>query len=128
MSRRSLPTFEKGQLLWVVGILSFGLTAIGGAIGLSTLPGVIFLLGFFVLIPLILVLGEEFPLVEPAEEVQPVEQVQPTRERDPIEELRRRYARGEISETEFENRLERLLETEEQTPDPARQERSYEFE
>lgn len=128
MNRRSLPTFEKGQLLWVVGILSFGLTALVGAIGIPTLPGIIFLLGFFILIPLILVLGEDFPLVEPTEEEQLVEQVQPTRERDPIEELRRRYARGEISETEFENRLERLLETEEQTSEPARQERSYEFE
>jgi uncharacterized membrane protein len=33
---------------------------------------------------------------------------------DPLEELRRRYAEGEIDEAEFERRLERLLETEDE--------------
>ncbi|WP_436929261.1 SHOCT domain-containing protein [Halosimplex halobium] len=31
---------------------------------------------------------------------------------DPVDELRQRYARGEIDEAEFEQRLDRLLETE----------------
>lgn len=36
-------------------------------------------------------------------------------EDDPLESLRERYASGEIDETEFERRVERLLETESET-------------
>jgi len=48
---------------------------------------------------------------------------------DALAELRRRYAQGELTDAEFERRLERLLETEsvadaraavERTPDPVR--------
>jgi uncharacterized membrane protein len=46
---------------------------------------------------------------------------------DPLEQLRDRYARGELSEAEFERKLERLLETEGmEVPDGASERRERE--
>ncbi|GAA0228241.1 SHOCT domain-containing protein [Haladaptatus pallidirubidus] len=46
------------------------------------------------------------------------------RERDALETLRKRYANGEIGESEFEQRLDTLLETE--SPTPREKELSFE--
>jgi len=45
---------------------------------------------------------------------------------DAIDELRRRYARGELTEAEFERRVEKLIETEGETPAGHTREREYE--
>lgn len=116
----SLPTYDKSTLLWTVAILSFGLTALIGSVApiapvapvAAALSGAIFVLGFFILIPLIWVLGEDFPLVE-SESADGRGTRAVERESNPVAELRRRYATGELTEAEFERRLERLLETEE---------------
>ncbi|MFC6717312.1 SHOCT domain-containing protein [Natrialbaceae archaeon GCM10025810] len=112
----SLPTFDRTTLMWLVAILSFGMTALVGAAAplipvLAPLSGMIFVLGFFILLPLIWLLGDDFPLVEP----EGAEGVRATDDRprpNPVAELRDRYATGELTEAEFERRLERLLETE----------------
>jgi uncharacterized membrane protein len=65
---------------------------------------VVFVVGWFLLVPLFGVLSEEEVVRSDAEDE--------TAASSPLDELRERYARGEIDEVEFERRLERLLETE----------------
>lgn len=93
----------------VVAVLTFGLTAATAvAIPPSAagpgFPGalipLIAVVGWFVVTPLILLLGVPFG----GDEAE-------TDDRDPLERLRDRYAAGEISEAEFDRKVERLLET-----------------
>lgn len=110
----ALPTFEKSKLIGLVAVLSFGLTSLFAVLlpgALGPLIPATFVLGFFVLIPLVALLGEDFPLVEPAD-AEADAASSPATTGDPLETLRERYATGEIGEEEFERRLERLLETE----------------
>jgi len=110
----ALPTFEKIRLTGLIGILSFGLTALFAVLLPALLEPLIpatFILGFFVLIPLIWVLGEDFPLVASGNEADSAVDRSATAER-PVAALRERYATGEIDEAEFERRLDRLLATE----------------
>ncbi|WP_144798033.1 SHOCT domain-containing protein [Halorubrum depositum] len=111
----SLPTFEKKRLIGLLAILSFGFTSLFAVLlpeVLSALIPATFILGFFVLIPLVLVLGEDFPLVE-SEGADGESGSTTATTDDPLATLRERYATGEIGEAEFERRLDRLLETEE---------------
>ncbi|QAU13759.1 SHOCT domain-containing protein [Halorubrum sp. BOL3-1] len=99
------------RLTGLIAVLSFGLTSLF-AVLLPTVLGPLipatFILGFFVSIPLVWVLGEDFPLV--ASESADVPE-STTAER-PVAALRERYATGEIDEAEFERKLDRLLATE----------------
>ncbi|QKG93060.1 SHOCT domain-containing protein [Halorubrum sp. SS5] len=109
----SLPTFEKKRLIGLIAILSFGLTSLFAVLlptALGPLIPATFITGFFILIPLVLVLGEDFPLVAADEPDAPAAS-DATAER-PVAALRDRYASGEIDEAEFERRLDRLLATE----------------
>ncbi|MGQ3329575.1 MULTISPECIES: SHOCT domain-containing protein [Halorubrum] len=109
----ALPTFEKKRLIGLIAILSFGVTALFAVLLPEILGPLIpatFILGFFILIPLVVLLGDDFPLV--GAEV-PAEQSISAAEDDPLATLRERYATGEIGEEEFERKLDRLLETEE---------------
>ncbi|EMA58310.1 SHOCT domain-containing protein [Halorubrum lipolyticum] len=111
----SLPTFEKKRLIGLIAILSFGLTSLFAVLLPEVLGALIpatFILGFFVLVPLVLLLGEDFPLVE-SESTGGESASTPTATDDPLATLRERYATGEIGEEEFERKLDRLLETEE---------------
>ncbi|MEZ3162672.1 SHOCT domain-containing protein [Halorubrum sp. RMP-47] len=108
----ALPTFEKKRLIGLIAILSFGLTSLFAVLlptALGPLIPATFITGFFILIPLVLVLGEDFPLV--AADDADAEAASPAAER-PVAALRERYATGEIDEAEFERRLDRLLATE----------------
>jgi len=110
----ALPTFEKKRIVGLVAILSFGFTALFAVLLPEVLGALIpatFILGFFVLIPLVLLLGEDFPLVEPPEADGRPTSTTATNE-NPLATLRERYATGEIGEEEFERKLDRLLETE----------------
>ncbi|ELZ46147.1 hypothetical protein C463_04744 [Halorubrum californiense DSM 19288] len=109
----ALPTFEKKRLIGLIAILSFGLTSLLAVLLPSVLGPLIpatFITGFFILIPLVLVLDEDFPLVA-ADEPDPSTESGTTAER-PVAALRERYASGEIDEAEFERKLDRLLATE----------------
>jgi len=111
----SLPTFEKKRLIGLVAVLSFGLTSLFAVLlpgALGPLIPATFILGFFVIIPLVLLLGEDFPLVE-SDDAAGASAATTAAAGDPLETLRERYATGEIGEEEFERRLDRLLETEE---------------
>src|SRR6056297_2268238 len=107
--------FEKKRLLGALSVLTFGLTAFFAVVGLEFLVPTTFVLGFFIVIPLIAILGDSLPMVVSGGGEERVA-VEATRSDasgdDPIDELRARYARGELTDAEFERRLERLLETE----------------
>ncbi|NHN60191.1 MULTISPECIES: SHOCT domain-containing protein [Halorussus] len=110
MRERSVQ-FEKKRLIATLSVLTFGLTAFFAVVGLEFLVPTIFVLGFFILVPLVAILGDSLPWVE--SEVDGVEVERSVDAGDgPIDELRARYARGELTDEEFERRLERLLETE----------------
>ncbi|UPV75329.1 SHOCT domain-containing protein [Halorussus limi] len=110
MNERSVR-FEKKTLLAALSILTFGLTALFAVVGLEFLVPTTFVLGFFIVVPLVALLGDSLPMVETAVDGVEVERSDDFGE-GPIDELRARYARGELTDEEFERRLERLLETE----------------
>ena len=107
MSKTSSTGLGQLRLIGLVAVLTFALTALTAVVGFSTLPAVLFILGYFLVIPLIALLGESFPLVASSPASSDVDSTQ-----DPLETLRDRFARGEIDQEEFERRLESLLETE----------------
>jgi uncharacterized membrane protein len=112
----ALPTFEKKRLIGLIAILSFGLTSLSAVLlpgSVAPLGPALFITGFFILIPLVLVLGEDFPLVAADDEAAASADSTATGSAErPVAALRERYASGEIDEAEFERRLDRLLETE----------------
>ncbi|WP_134671003.1 SHOCT domain-containing protein [Halorussus marinus] len=103
-------TFERKRLLGVLAVLTFGLTALTAVLGLVGLTPVIFVFGFFIVVPLVAILGDSLPFVASAGEAG--DRAPDADAVDPVERLRDRYARGDISDEEFERRLERLIETE----------------
>jgi len=106
----TLPTFGKTRLTGLIGILSFGLTSLLAVLlppALGPLVPAVFITGFFLLIPLVWLLGDDFPLVASSDGSTDTAATE-----RPIAELRDRYATGEIDEAEFERKLDRLLATE----------------
>jgi len=102
--------FERKQLLGVLSVLTFGLTALTAVLGLGALTPAIFVLGFFIVVPLVAILGDSLPFVASGGEA--TDRGIDADAIDPVERLRTMYARGELSDEEFERRLERLIETE----------------
>ncbi len=109
--RDSSVQFEKKRLVGILSVLTFGLTALTAVLSLEFLVPVIFVLGFFLVVPLVALLGDSLPIVESEGDDSRAETVKSSGD-DPVEQLRARYARGELTDEEFERRLERLLETE----------------
>ncbi|GAA0520656.1 Short C-terminal domain-containing protein [Halorubrum aquaticum] len=114
----ALPTFEKKRLMGLIAVLSFGLTSLFAVLELGVLIPATFVVGFLILLPLVAVLGDDFPLVEPVDATAETAASadagrSESHAANPVATLRRRYATGEIGEEEFERRLDRLLETEE---------------
>ena len=114
----------RDELPGIVAVLVLGLGL--ADLFLNVVPGVpfwvIFIIGFAVVLPLVGILfdGDD----ESATETEP--SADRPDEEDPLERLKRRYADGEIGDEEFERRLERLLETEDEgaAADYLRRERS----
>lgn len=107
MSHFGAATFTKYELMAIVVIASLGLTALVAVGGGDRIIPMIFILGFFVLLPLIYLLGDRFPLVESPTERKETQMT-------PVEALNNQYATGEINHDEFEHRLDRLLEMDDQ--------------
>jgi len=66
----------------------------------------IWVVGFAVLLPLVGILTDDGDETDESE----------SDAEDPIERLKRRYADGELGDEEFERRLERLLQTDDEEP------------
>lgn len=66
----------------------------------------VWIIGFAVLLPV-------FSMLFGTDEEEAEEASEPPRS-DPLDDLKRRYANGELDDDEFEARLERLLETEDE--------------
>ena len=76
------------------------------AVFLGAVPAaVVFVVGWFLLVPSIAIVGGTLYVGGEDETPDPAAD-------DPVETLRDRYARGELTDEEFEARVERLLETE----------------
>lgn len=101
---------EKKRLLAALSVLTFGLTTLTAVLELGILVPAIFVFGFFLVVPLVALLGDALPFVE--REGDGTDVRRDTSAEDPVERLRARYADGELTHEEFERRLERLIETE----------------
>jgi len=101
------------NLVSILGVLTAVVTLPVGvltALFLGFLPAaVVFVIGWFLLTPLLIIGGEELvPLLRERQTATATATEVP--EEDPLEELKHRYARGEIDDLEFERRVERLVE------------------
>lgn len=104
--------FVADDLWLLIGIVTFGLISLAGMAGLGGLAGAISIVGWFVLAPIFLFWGEEIAAIvfeegEPAPTTSTAHTA--SDEDDALDELKRRYAAGEIDDDEFEHRLERLV-------------------
>ncbi|MFP8888920.1 SHOCT domain-containing protein [Natrialbaceae archaeon A-CW2] len=94
-----LEQIAAGVTIGAILAVAFGLLALG-----VSWFWIVFPIGFAGVLPAVM------GLVKLYERRQ--EQEAPEEDEDPLEALRERYARGELSDAEFERKLDRLLETE----------------
>ena len=83
----------------LIAVVTFALTALSGVLGLGMVAAVTAILGWFLVVPALAILTYYDDTDDAADA-------------DPLSTLRERYASGELTEAEFERRLDRLLETE----------------
>ncbi|WP_254861580.1 SHOCT domain-containing protein [Halovivax gelatinilyticus] len=92
--------------LWLfVAIVTFALAGLAALAGLGVGSAVIATIGWFLLTPILLFWGEEIAAALFDEAESSAADSTP----DAYEELKNRYATGEIDEAEFERRLDRLV-------------------
>lgn len=115
--------FETLAGVTAVTTLSAGILAaifLGG-----TEAAVVFVVGWLLLVPLFGILSgagvgttpeEVERWMDVAERAEEMDESEESDDENPLELLRNRYARGEIDDVEFEERLERLVATEEIPP------------
>ena len=70
------------------------------------------LVGYVVIVPLVALLFGDRETIEEWWDEEEVTLPEDSSTEDPLETLRNRYARGELTEAEFERKVEQLLETE----------------
>jgi uncharacterized membrane protein len=89
----------------LIGVVTVALLSLVGIAGLEALAGAIAIVGWFLLVPLFLFWGEEIAEIAFDDDAS-----EPSAgSDDPFEELKRRYAAGEIDDEEFKRRLDRLV-------------------
>ncbi|WEL18463.1 putative membrane protein [Halorhabdus sp. SVX81] len=112
MSER-IQNFVADELWLAIGALTLPAMMLFDTIGPAVLAEVSLIVGWFLLAPLFLFWGEDIAaVVFSSDEAEGSTNAQ----EDAIEKLKRRYAAGEIDEREFEQRLDRLVATEEGGP------------
>lgn len=101
-----MVSLEPDSLVGLVAVGTLPAAALAGLFVGSTAAAVVAVVGWLLLVPTLGILAddEEFSFGSEEEEQESAS--------DPLETLRSRYARGELTELEFERRLEHLLETE----------------
>ncbi|ELZ12552.1 hypothetical protein C479_04127 [Halovivax asiaticus JCM 14624] len=100
-----LREFVADDCWLLIGVVTFALVSLAGVAGFSTLAGVVSIVGWFLLTPIFLFWGDEIASLFDDRGVSDSH----SSESDAYEELKRRYAAGEIDEDEFERRLDRLV-------------------
>jgi uncharacterized membrane protein len=85
----------------IVLVVTLGLAALTAVLSLGALPAVITIVGWSLVAPVLAILTYYEDDRGDATDMD-----------DPIATLRERYARGELTEAEFERRLDRLLDSE----------------
>ena len=100
--------------LWLlIAIVTVVAVSLVGLAGLETVAGVLSIVGFVLLVPIFLFWGEEiadwYVDESAAGESSHDHDGAESDTDDALEELKHRYANGEIDDDEFEHRLERLL-------------------
>jgi uncharacterized membrane protein len=109
-----------GLLTAVVAVVTLPLGILTALFVGTEEAAVVFVVGWLLLVPLIAIVGDELAGAGEEDGEEPA---------GPLEELKGRYARGEIDEAEFERRVDRLLETEEgDATAPRQREREREHE
>lgn len=94
----------------VVGVMTLPTIILAGLAGFPSLSGAIAVLGWLLLTPLLLFWGEEIAAFVFGESEPEAESTV-----SPVDELKVRYARGEIDEAEFERRVDVLLAVDDRT-------------
>jgi len=113
------PATFVGEELWLaIAVVTFFLAGAVSLIGLEILAGPIAFVGWFLLTPVFLFWGDYIAEYLYGDEetdhgARTARDDAETAEEDAFERLKNRYAAGEITESEFEHRLERLLEADE---------------
>ncbi|ELY88271.1 hypothetical protein C483_16211 [Natrialba hulunbeirensis JCM 10989] len=120
-----LERFVAEDLWLLIAIVTFGIISILSLIGLEFVVAVLAVIGWFVLTPVFLFWGEDIAALM-AERRQSAgstwsessaastsNDIDTDTDSDAFAQLKHRYASGELSEAEFEHRLDRLLQADE---------------
>ncbi|WP_123534951.1 SHOCT domain-containing protein [Halosimplex salinum] len=104
-----------GGIAATVAILTLPVGLLAGLFVSFEVAAVVFIVGWFLLTPLIPIVGNEIwpALRERSQRGEAADESDAAA--DPLAELKARYARGEIDDAEFERRVERLVELEDVT-------------
>ncbi|WP_435117640.1 SHOCT domain-containing protein [Halolamina sp. C58] len=99
----------------LVLVVTLGLSALTAVLSLGALPAVVAIAGWLIVAPALAILTYYEDDAEADSESETAD--------SPVATLRERYARGDLTEAEFERRLDTLLETEpaEQSTEPDRE-------
>ncbi|UPV99072.1 SHOCT domain-containing protein [Halorussus gelatinilyticus] len=103
-----------GLLSGLVAVATLPLGILVALFAGPKMAAVVFVVGWLLLVPTIALVGEEIlPAVRESSDAENAENATP----DPLAELKARYARGELTDEEFERRMSNLVETEDVTLD-----------
>lgn len=110
----SLREFVADDAWFFIGVVTFGLSVLFGLLLSDVLAGIILVIGWFLLCPILLFWGDEIALLmfgSSDEETTTDETM------DPVTQLQLQYAHGDIDHEEFERRLAVLLESDQAIDD-----------
>lgn len=105
------PTVRNRRHVGIVAAIWIALSALSFVLGFPTLGVRLVTMGLFILLLLAVIFGVVLPAIEATGDDTVRSPSMAELSQPPIEQLRGRYARGEVTDEEFDHRLERLQET-----------------